>query len=347
MSGSVYLNLYNNDPNYETSSTAADVNTIFRAGDGSYFNVTGSTNEVFKYLDFYDDSQDPSIDYVDTDPSVAMNPSYEYYNQYEQIIDGSSLTQADDNAKFTVTVTGGGTVNLQGGTPSTTFSGTVGTASSTLNNLIFNPAPNGATSTVTIEVLPNGNVQDTKISFFVYSFCFAKGTMIACPDGERPVEALKAGDLVFTVSGEARPISFLGYQTIDVNQSPDRAPVRIPVSTFADGVPSRDLLLSPDHAIMFENALIPARCLLGGAVVQEQCGQITYYHIQLDTHDVVLAEGLPCETLLETDDLSAFDNADEAVASLAFLTPCLPRLTQGPVVEMARTAIRSRLLQAV
>ncbi len=77
---------------------------------------------------------------------------------------------------------------------------------------------------------------------------------------------------------------------------------------FGEGRPNRDLWLSPDHAVFVDGALIPVRHLVnGGAIVQELRDEVTYSHVELGRHDVVLAEGVLCETYLDTGNRPAFD----------------------------------------
>ena len=86
--------------------------------------------------------------------------------------------------------------------------------------------------------------------------CFASGTRILTRAGEVPVEALRAGQLVIVIeagdAGPARPIKWVGWRSLDLATHPApelTCPVRIRRGAFADGVPQRDLFVSPDHAI--------------------------------------------------------------------------------------------------
>ena len=263
---------------------------------GAYFNVYGPTNEVFQYI------------------SISSN--------------------ADPNAQFTVTITGG-SLSLAGTVLGTSYSNNVSNAAGTLNQLVFTPDPSVTSGAVVqISVANSGNIIGTTDTFYVY--CFAQGTHIACPGGERLVEYLQAGDLVLNAAGESRAVRYVGRRTLNLRRTPQHAPVRIPAGCLGDGLPKRDLRVSPDHAIAFDGILVPASALLGTVIRQEAGESVVYYHIQLDAHELVLAEGTPCETLLDADDPLGFDNADEAVISDIFLSPCLPRLSQGPEVERIR-----------
>ena len=83
--------------------------------------------------------------------------------------------------------------------------------------------------------------------------------------------------------------------------------MRACAGAFGDGRPNRDLVLSPDHAVFTNDALIPIRYLINGrTVVQEFASEIFYYHVELPAHAVILAEGMPCESYLDTGNRAAF-----------------------------------------
>jgi hypothetical protein len=72
-------------------------------------------------------------------------------------------------------------------------------------------------------------------------------------------------------------------------------------------MPARALFVSPDHALFVDDVLIPAKLLLNGTTVRQvKRKTVTYHHIELARHDVVLAEGLPAETYLDTGGRAAF-----------------------------------------
>jgi hypothetical protein len=148
--------------------------------------------------------------------------------------------------------------------------------------------------------------------------CFAKGTGIAtASDGAVTVEDLREGDVVITlVNGQQipRPIKWIGYRHLEISAHPRPelvAPVRVRQSAFAEGLPHRDLLLSPDHALFVNDKLIPAKLLVNGmTIVQERATRsITYYHVELKQHGILLAEGLPVESYLDTGNRGGFENS--------------------------------------
>jgi hypothetical protein len=145
--------------------------------------------------------------------------------------------------------------------------------------------------------------------------CFAEGTRIDTPDGPVAVEALRAGVLVLTVGGGARAVRWIGHRRLDLRCHSDPAavqPVRILADAFAPGAPRRALRLSPDHALLIGGELVPVRLLVNGATIsRDDAGRsVTYYHVELDTHDVLLAEGLAAESYFDTGNRGMFENGD-------------------------------------
>lgn len=186
--------------------------------------------------------------------------------------------------------------------------------------------------------------------------CFRAGTRIMTARGPVAVEAVTIGDLVLTAgpSGDGiRPIRWIGWRSVDCTHHPDPAkvwPVRIPVGAFGLGVPARDLWLSPDHAVYVDGVLIPVKYLVDGVLIrQEPTDSVRYFHIELPHHDVLLAEGLPCETYLDTGDRSNFENGGSVIRlhpafarGLWEADGCAPLHVTGPVVSRTRAALRDR-----
>lgn len=143
--------------------------------------------------------------------------------------------------------------------------------------------------------------------------CFAEDTDIATPDGPRQVSTLKAGDQVVTLDGETRTIVATNARHVlplELFRETRLLPVRIAAGALGGGLPTRDLRVSRQHRILFasriarrifgqQEVLIPAFRLVGlpGITVDRAIGHVTYHHILLDRHDVVLANGAPAETL--------------------------------------------------
>ena len=144
--------------------------------------------------------------------------------------------------------------------------------------------------------------------------CYVAGTRILTVDGEAPIEQLRAGDMVVDVSGAAQRIVWIGRRHIDIARHAHRhsvAPIRIRQGAFADDMPHRDLLLSPDHAVSVDGQLICVRRLVNGTtIVQEtSLASVEYFHVELEEHAILLAEGLPAESYLDTGNRDFFSNS--------------------------------------
>ena len=151
--------------------------------------------------------------------------------------------------------------------------------------------------------------------------CFATGTKILTARGELPVEDLRPGERVATLDGRLAPVRWLGCRQVapEAHARPsDVRPVRVAAHAFGADRPHRTLWLSPDHAVFLADqaALVPIRYLLNGSTVaQVPMAEVTYWHVELDRHAVLLAEGLPAESYLDTGNRAGFANAGDAVAS--------------------------------
>ena len=170
--------------------------------------------------------------------------------------------------------------------------------------------------------------------------CFCSGTRIRTARGEVAVEALTVGDVTIAPDGARHPVRWIGSWEVDCarhDQPLDVHPVRVRRHAFGPGQPGRDLYLSPDHAVWVEAALIPVRHLVNGTTIaQVRRRRVTYWHVQLDRHALLSAEGLACESYLDTGDQRAgAAHWTREANGFAPLTVC------GPAVETARRRLLS------
>ncbi|OAJ66846.1 Hint domain-containing protein [Gluconobacter cerinus] len=187
----------------------------------------------------------------------------------------------------------------------------------------------------------------------IYTTCFAEGTSITTPDGEATVETLVPGTQVMTPKG-AMPVKWLGYRSITV--ADQRVPeenwlVRIREGALAYGVPSRDLLVTQEHCMVFEGKLVPARMLVNGAsiLIDRTINSYTYYHVELESHEAVWAENALTESYLDTGNRSQFDNHPVTAifgGSKAGGSETLPLETSRAFVEPIHAAIAARAASA-
>jgi hypothetical protein len=182
--------------------------------------------------------------------------------------------------------------------------------------------------------------------------CYCPGTLILTEHGEVPVETLAIGDAVVTMSGEARPIKWIGrrsYAGRFVLGQKDILPVCIKAGAIEVNVPRRDLWISPHHAMYLEGVLIEARDLVNDVTIfqAERVEKVEYFHIELETHDVIIAEGSLSESFIDDDSRNMFHNAHE----FGTLYPddydrpahyCAPRCADGYEVESARRRLAVR-----
>ncbi len=185
-----------------------------------------------------------------------------------------------------------------------------------------------------------GNITFTGTS----TACYVAGTRILTEAGQVAVEDLAIGDRIVTLSGALRPIAWIGHRRI-ANPEAGQRPVRIAADTMAPGWPERDLFLSPDHAVFVEGVLVPIHALQdGNRIAPVDVAEVVYFHIMLATHDVIFAEGLPAETLLDND-LGRFDNAEPGEADT--MTPCAPIVAQGARLEAIRRHLADHVVATV
>ncbi len=189
------------------------------------------------------------------------------------------------------------------------------------------------------------------------ALCFLAGTLIGCPGGERPVEDLAIGDVVSTADGGTRRVKWIGRQTVMPRFADPLhgRPIRIRAGALADGVPSRDLCVSPDHALLVDGSLVQAGALVDGIAVERMSDlpeRFVYFHVEAEDHALILAENTPAETFVDNVTRRRFDNWREyedlyGVEELDVVELELPRVRssrQLPRPIATRLAARAKQL---
>ncbi|GJE15186.1 Hint domain-containing protein [Methylobacterium longum] len=176
--------------------------------------------------------------------------------------------------------------------------------------------------------------------------CYVSGTRIRVLRGRTiqdvPVERLCVGDLVITATGKPRPIRWIGNRCyVGLTAPKHDRPVRIKARALSDGIPTRDLLVSPDHALMVDGLFIAAGHLVNGTSITrgEVVQDLTYWHVELDSHDLLLAENTPTESFLPAPGLRVGFCGVQALDAGAAPMSYAPRTELGS--ELA--ALRGRL----
>jgi autotransporter passenger strand-loop-strand repeat protein len=182
--------------------------------------------------------------------------------------------------------------------------------------------------------------------------CYCRGTLILTDQGERPVETLAIGDRLVTQSGALRPIRWIGrrsYAGRFANGNATVLPVCFKAGSLAAGQPRRDLFVSPLHAMAIDGVLIPAALLVNGITIlqADTIDQVDYIHLELDTHDVIWAEGAASETFIDDGSRGMFHNAQDYAARYPDAdrqSPqyCAPRLESGAMLEAIKLRLAPR-----
>ena len=182
--------------------------------------------------------------------------------------------------------------------------------------------------------------------------CFCRGTNIRTPRGEASIETLGIGDLVMTADGPL-PVKWIGrrsYRDWQAVGNHDVQPILFRAGSLADRIPARDLLVSPQHAMFLDGMLVPACHLVNGISILklEDMEQIDYFHLELERHAVIFAEGAAAESFADDDSRDAFHNAHEYRALYPdqprrrFVEYCAPRVEDGYALDVLRRALAAR-----
>lgn len=194
---------------------------------------------------------------------------------------------------------------------------------------------------------------DTLLRVAVAAACYRAGTRIATARGEVKVEDLVIGDRARTRFSGVAPVVWIGHRRVDCRRHPRQAdvwPVRVARDAFGPGLPRAALWLSPDHAVFAASVLIPIKYLINGTTIaQVAVEEVMYWHVELENHDVLLAEGLPAESYLENGQRAAFDNGGGLVMAHPVFgadrwegAGCAPLMITGPALDKARAWIAAR-----
>jgi hypothetical protein len=268
----------------------------------------------------------------------------------ETFLDGKGTLRLEAPGSFTGDISGfqkGDKIDLVGA-PVTSLS-YAGTTSSGVLTVM-----NNTTTVAALNLLGNyttasfGHVTDGGTGTNISVSCFAAGTRILTASGEVPVEVLRQGDLLAVRGGQA-PVVWIGERHVNCRQHPNPSavwPVRVAAHAFGEGNPHRTLWLSPDHSVMIDDVLIPIRLLINGtSIAQVKMDAVTYYHVELPEHDVLLAEGMPAESYLDVGQRPSFANGGVVALHPDFATTrwetaaCAPIVLTGPKLDEVRARL--------
>lgn len=143
--------------------------------------------------------------------------------------------------------------------------------------------------------------------------CFVAGTKILTIRGQRAIEELVPGDRVMTRDHGLQEVRWIGCRHIDASEIQDCDTlrlVRIAKGALGNGMPDRDLLISPEQSVLVsgdlaatllveDETLIAAKDLVGRkGITVEQVEGVIFYHLMFDEAALLLVEGTWTEGFL-------------------------------------------------
>jgi Ca2+-binding RTX toxin-like protein len=328
---------------YDSLFGGTNDSTVLIGGAGGDYMVGGTSNSTLiagtgTDLMF---GQSGNTDFVFRSPQDAQpgaNPTYI-----------GNFTQGQDKIDLSA-MQAGHPMSFIGSAPFTGVAGQVDYTQSGGDTFVEGDLTGAGTADFEIELY--GTIALTASDLILSTACYCAGTRILTDHGEIPIENLTIGDHVVTRSGEKRPLRWIGRRSYDgrlAAANPHALPIRIGAGAIADDVPKRDLYVSPTHALFLDGVLIPAAALVNDASILQlhDVDQVRYIHLELDAHDVIIAEGVEAETYVDDDNRAMFQNAQEFVTlyPLNARRParyCAPRLEQGPQVDAVWTRLANR-----
>jgi len=173
--------------------------------------------------------------------------------------------------------------------------------------------------------------------------CFLPGTRILTTRGNTVVEDLMVGDTVITQSMRQRRLCWIGKGKALATRGRRSAatPIIVRRGALEDNTPNRDLHITKGHSLYIDGVLIPAEFLVNHRSIlwDDRAQEVTVYHLELDDHDILIANGAAAESYRDDGNRWLFHNANSGWDQPP-KPSCAPVLTGGPVVD----AIWRRLL---
>ncbi len=179
--------------------------------------------------------------------------------------------------------------------------------------------------------------------------CFLDGTGILTDQGEKPVELLKAGDLVATREGlmAVKAVTHTIYRGRSQVSATKLRPICIGAGALGEQVPVRDLYVSPNHSMFLNGYLVPAQLLVNGSTITQpaRSQRINYFHVEIEPHGILFANGAQTESYLDI----GWGDQGSTVALFPGTEPkcwedaCAPLLLDGPELERIRERIAVRV----
>jgi hypothetical protein len=242
---------------------------------------------------------------------------------------GTSIASALNNVAIgdAIELPGSSVASVTYGANSLTVVTSAGTTTFSNANYLAGSVPTGFTAVADAA---------TGLQEITFQLCFCQGTLIRTPGGEVPVERLAVGDDVVTWSGQTRRITWIGVgQVLATRGSRSAAtPVIVRKGALGADMPHCDLRVTKGHSLLLDGALIPVEELINHRSIlwDDRAQEVSIYHVELATHDVLVANGAPAESYRDDGNRWLFRNANSGWG-LAAQAPCAPLLTGGALVD--------------
>lgn len=252
---------------------------------------------------------------ADNDPQTFTS-----FNAADQM---NLITNNTDDGDFELNI--GETVDLSPGGGDREYVGTINIAGTDApvflgaggDYLVLAPEGSGL-----VEADFPATIADGDITAQSLLMCFTENTLIQTPQGQIKVCDLKIGDSILTAEGQLTPILWIGVQKVSLrfSQNNERLlPITLTASSLGENIPNEDLTVSNDHAFLVDGILATAGSLVNGSSIYRvpapelEDDRITYYHIETENHELILANNAPAETFIDNVSRSTFDNFQEYI----------------------------------
>jgi glycosyltransferase involved in cell wall biosynthesis len=241
-------------------------------------------------------SSGQTIQFASNEANLILNDPAEFLGTISSFSFGNTIDLAGISFGSDSIVIGNGVVSIFGGD----------------RTLLASLNLDTATSNEYLQLTNDGNVgsQITAVA------CFLKDTLISTKVRKIPVQELTIGDTILGADNHEHIIKWIGRRSYrQPFKYSDRSifPICICKSALSTDVPSANLYLSPEHCVLIENVLVPSKFLVNGESIRivDDLTEILYYHIELESHDIILAEDTAVETFFNSGSREIFENHEE------------------------------------
>jgi antigen 43 len=255
-----------------------------------------------------------------------------FENSSKWLVKETAAVWASETIAGLGTLNSGDTIDVTGFTAVNTGTLTGGTSLTLTNAGGTHEVLSFATGVGSFTVTTGGGITGTDIN----GICFCPGTMIRTPNGDVKVEHLAVGDTVATVGNNTQTITWIGKGNVLATKGKrgPATPIIVRKGALDDNVPNQDLHVTKGHSLYLDGVLIPVEFLVNHKSIlwDDAAQEVEIYHVELATHDVLIANGAPAESYRDDGNRWLFQNANDGWDEPEKMHYA-PVLTGGPVVD--------------